>query len=901
MYTFFTYTHPFDSHPFYHRRADYEPIIIGDCLKRIYHKWVTEGDNQKKGGGKHFARTAVRQARADKTATFPRDVHSQHKVDQEHERYMRTQHIHDPGGVRLFSHYVKHTATSRRERMRVYDTLHDQAAVQKTVITAHMIGERGKYVVTANRRAGVQADDVVICQMPGGHVFGQYHTGVASTFTIRDVKYRGKLVVQLVPHKGIRESERRTWRLHQAASNIGKLVWVNGDDEVVWRAAPFNEARSIRQDTCRKRVETAIAANAEPQNKRPRLRRALRTRGCLCGKKDCIRLGVNFSLHRQNIPHILHVDDAPCQPKDSNGTTATVRFRRANDRQRTRWLNHEHAKAFQRALGVVHYKGSKRKGYNLVHWHPQFIVDSLTKGWKPGRALPKTVSVQDASRYGMAVSYGDPSIVGIQRVVNRPSTSYTVDGEPRVLAIPNCTPDIWINWLRVNGPSSLRFDDTAPPPSPSSSIPLTSATSTSSDTPPSSVTSPSSTTPPSSAASRVYVPSPSSTSIADVLTAAQTCDISPADRAALMRSIRGIRDHPESSEVSPQDLHVSRQQEPLVGVSRASLCSAKWMDAPGKHRVYTYYGYRDMTFNQMLCLITQVHFPDLGPLQFSMGPTLSPVEQCLLAKQWLWKCGGKVSNHKISDQWGIQRRMVSKYIQKWAPLWGEVGNRYSRLMVDEEFFMASQPKGFSKRYVRAHACDTLTHITYLLTYYLLTHTRYARPISHMTDGSVIQVDVPRTSSLRSQLLYADKIKHQGVLGIDLTTPIGLCFLSMPLYGGKCSEKRYMQVHRDWLDVIPAGFGRLVDKGFANTGLFYKNRSRAYVPAFVRAVVGCLTAHESRYSYEQSSDRYTCETYFSRVKKAFGLNGQVSYKKMRYLQNAWSVSHYNANLMRPLRS
>ena len=115
-----------------------------------------------------------------------------------------------------------------------------------------------------------------------------------------------------------------------------------------------------------------------------------------------------------------------------------------------------------------------------------------------------------------------------------------------------------------------------------------------------------------------------------------------------------------------------------------------------------------------------------------------------------------------------------------------------------------------------------------------------------------------------------------------------------------NSTRYMQVHRSWLDVIPGGFGRLVDKGFANTGLFYKNRSRGYVPAFVRKVRGHLTASESKNSYQQSSDRYTCETYFSRVKKAFSFNGQISHKKMRYVQSAWLVSHYNANLMNPLR-
>lgn len=174
-------------------------------------------------------------------------------------------------------------------------------------------------------------------------------------------------------------------------------------------------------------------------------------------------------------------------------------------------------------------------------------------------------------------------------------------------------------------------------------------------------------------------------------------------------------------------------------------------------------------------------------------------------------------------------------------------------------------------------------------------------ISHASDGSVVLTQVPRTSSLRAHLLYADKVKRQGTLGVDMTSMCGFCFLCMPLYAGKCSEVRYMQVHRSWFDIIPPGYGRLVDKGFARTGIFYKNRSRAFVPAFVRRERGHLSAAESANSYKQSSDRYTCETFFSRVKKGFGLDGVISYKKMKWVQTAWNVNHYLANLMHPLRT
>ena len=134
-----------------------------------------------------------------------------------------------------------------------------------------------------------------------------------------------------------------------------------------------------------------------------------------------------------------------------------------------------------------------------------------------------------------------------------------------------------------------------------------------------------------------------------------------------------------------------------------------------------------------------------------------------------------------------------------------------------------------------------------------------------------------------------------VLGMDLITVFGLCILCMPLYCDKFNETCYLQVHRHWLDVIPAGFARLVDKAFVRTGILYKNRSLALVSVFVRRERGNLTACESNESANQSSDRYVGKVQFATVKKGFGFEGVLSHKKLKYAEDDWIVAHYNSNL------
>ena len=179
--------------------------------------------------------------------------------------------------------------------------------------------------------------------------------------------------------------------------------------------------------------------------------------------------------------------------------------------------------------------------------------------------------------------------------------------------------------------------------------------------------------------------------------------------------------------------------------------------------------------------------------------------------------------------------------------------------------------------------------------------RYGLPISHMTDGSVVASNTPRKSSPLGRLMTNSKINHCGQLGITLSTPIGCGFLCMPLYCGRLSEVAYMSIHQRWFNIIPKGFARLVDKGFTRTTRYYLNCNLAYVPAFVRSDSQDIAGAALKDASKQSSDRYTCEVYFSRVKsKSALLKGECRHQHMRFLDSAWLIGHYGSNLQPPLR-
>ena len=205
---------------------------------------------------------------------------------------------------------------------------------------------------------------------------------------------------------------------------------------------------------------------------------------------------------------------------------------------------------------------------------------------------------------------------------------------------------------------------------------------------------------------------------------------------------------------------------------------------------------------------------------------MSNLEKCLVCKMFLTT---GLSFAKLADLWGCCDRTIASAVEYWHPKWNKKSLMYCRLKVWSNYLKACQPEGWSKR--------------------------YKKPISHLNDGSVMASTTPRKSSPLGRLMTNNKIHRTGSLGLTFTTATGCGFLAMPLYCGRVSEVAYMSIHQKWFKIIPKGFARLVDKGFARTTRYYPNFNMAYVPAFVRSDTKDLSGADLKEACKQSSDRY----------------------------------------------
>ena len=95
----------------------------------------------------------------------------------------------------------------------------------------------------------------------------------------------------------------------------------------------------------------------------------------------------------------------------------------------------------------------------------------------------------------------------------------------------------------------------------------------------------------------------------------------------------------------------------------------------------------------------------------------------------------------------------------------------------------------------------------------------------------------------------------------------------------------------------------MDRGFCGIDRLHPNKMTSLYPAVVKdrekGGVG-LTRDEVVSSAEQSSDRYTCEVVYRRVKVFDILHGHLPRKFLSFLTPAWYVGHMFAQYYNPLR-
>ena len=126
----------------------------------------------------------------------------------------------------------QHTCVNAR--MCEYERVNGINQDSSASVTTSLIATQDTYIVESNRQEGAVYDEITITTLSegNGNVVGMYRTGQSDVFTIRDVKHRGRLQVQLVPHlKSVRHTERLTWRLVSEESTVQRLV---DEDIEVW-------------------------------------------------------------------------------------------------------------------------------------------------------------------------------------------------------------------------------------------------------------------------------------------------------------------------------------------------------------------------------------------------------------------------------------------------------------------------------------------------------------------------------------------------------------------------------------------------------------------------------------------------------------------------------------------
>ena len=125
----------------------------------------------------------------------------------------------------------------------------------------------------------------------------------------------------------------------------------------------------------------------------------------------------------------------------------------------------------------------------------------------------------------------------------------------------------------------------------------------------------------------------------------------------------------------------------------------------------------------------------------------------------------------------LHRVDVGRYINKWAPRWGKVGQYLSMLDIDEDYLRAELPLPYYKEGMRFTAL--------------------------LLDGKDYLVDTLRTDKTYARNQNSNKSGGAAAREMCCTTPSGLGFLYTRLVGGRCEENDLVKVlGGDGTDYVP---------------------------------------------------------------------------------------------------
>ena len=240
-------------------------------------------------------------------------------------------------------------------------------------------------------------------------------------------------------------------------------------------------------------------------------------------------------------------------------------------------------------------------------------------------------------------------------------------------------------------------------------------------------------------------------------------------------------------------------------------------------------------------------------------------EKCLIAKMRMHQA---FKMETLSATWDRDATVIGRYIQEWAPKWGEAGKDFSILDISKGFLARTLPQ----KYKDAGMTN----------------------ICGVPDGKDFMTDVIRSNTMMTRAGYSDKVHHSGVRCISWGTPRGLSYEHTVLYLARCTEQRLVELWGPRLEKCPEGMAMLSDRGFAGTARLYPNFNAQLTPKFLMKRLQ-FTAGEVSSDRELCKLRYTCEVAFARVVEEAGLKDVITYGFWNILDAMNHWGHANVNL------
>ena len=216
---------------------------------------------------------------------------------------------------------------------------------------------------------------------------------------------------------------------------------------------------------------------------------------------------------------------------------------------------------------------------------------------------------------------------------------------------------------------------------------------------------------------------------------------------------------------------------------------------------------------------------------------------------------------------------ISRQLRIWVGRWGLAERIMTNKVITSPLLQSHQPDGFKER--------------------------YPKPIATLVDGTVIAIDTARAVTLQQRATYNNKCSTNAAQAIAWVSPCGLGLIATSLFGGRLSEEACVWLHHLLLIHFPAGWARLVDRGFTHTTGAYLHFLQAFYPAFVKN--GEIEAGVAADAQKQSSDRYVVEIYYSRVKRWSMLQDTARWSTCSMLDHAWHIAASNTDCYGFLRA